>query len=458
MTADRRAGVLLHPTSLPGPHGVGALGDEAERFLDWLVDAGVRCWQILPLVPPGSADSPYSSGSAFAGSPWLIDLHRLGADGWLDAADLTGGPEGAPDRVDFAAMQAFQGPRLRRAADRLRQAHPEALTAFSEAHPWVADAALFRALESRGEALGAGPRAWWDWAPPLRDREAHALEAARAALAEPIEREVALQSLFEDQWARVHEASRARGIEVLGDLPIYVDGNSADVWAHRELFDLDPVGRPREVAGVPPDAFSETGQLWGNPLYRWDVLAQRGYDWWVARMRRALSLADRVRVDHFRAFAAYWAVPADAPDARGGRWVPGPGRGLFDALRQALGALPILAEDLGTIDEAVHRLRADAGLPGMRVLQFAFGGGAEDHHLPHNHTADSAVYTGTHDNDTTLGWWRAAPEHTRDHLRRYFGVDGHDVVWDLVRGRWPRWGRPRSCPPRTCSPWAPRRG
>ncbi len=416
----RAAGVLLHPTSLPGPHGVGSLGDEAERFLDWLERAGVGIWQILPLVPPGAGDSPYSSGSAFAGSPWLLDLPRLAADGWLDDADLAGGPR-AGDRVDFTAMKAFKGPLLRKAAERLVEEDPGRLDAFRAANPWVEDAALFYAARRQQKGLP-----WWEWPAALRDREV--LDGLPG-----VEAEIALQCLFDEQWGRIHEAARERGVEVLGDLPIYVDWDSADVWAHRELFDLDETWRPTEVSGVPPDAFSDTGQLWGNPLYRWDVLASRGYDWWVERLRRVLSVSDRVRIDHFRAFAAYWAVPAGADDARGGRWVEGPGVAVFDAFRAALGELPILAEDLGIIDQPVRDLLEATGLPGMRVLQFAFGGEAEDLHLPHNHPPNAVAYTGTHDNDTTLGWWLSATPHVRDHVRRYFGIDGHDLVWDLVR-------------------------
>ena len=428
MSSDRVAGILLHPTSLPGPDGIGALGDSVDRFLDWLVSAGMRCWQILPLVPPGGGDSPYSSWSAFAGSPWLLDLRRLYEDGLLDSADVDTGYEPDPARVDFTEMRAVKEPRLRRAAERLVARQPEVVADFRAAQPWVDDAALFDALKS-----AHAQQPWWRWPAPLRDRDPKALVEAGAVHRDSVDRGVALQCLFERQWRRVHEAASARGVHILGDLPIYVDWDSADVWGHRDLFALDAEGQPTEVSGVPPDAFSDTGQLWGNPLYRWDSMAERGYEWWVARLRRVLSLCDRVRVDHFRAFAAYWAVPAGSEDARAGRWVEGPGRAFFDALRAALGELPILAEDLGIIDDAVRDLLAGTGLPGMRVLQFAFGGKADDVHLPHNHVPNSVVYTGTHDNDTTLGWWRAAPDHVGDHVRRYYGVDGHDLVWDLIR-------------------------
>ncbi len=428
MTTDRVAGVLLHPTSLPGPDGIGSLGESAERFCDWLVSAGMRCWQILPLVPPGGGNSPYSSWSAFAGSPWLLDLKRLHEDGLLDADALDTLSTADPSRIDFAEMRALKGPRLHLAADRLLEREPEAVEAFRAAQPWVEDAALFTTLKKEHEL-----QPWWRWPAPLRDREPKAIADARTDHRPAMERAIALQCLFERQWRRVHSVARDRGVQILGDLPIYVDWDSADVWSHRDLFALDADGHPTEVSGVPPDAFSDTGQLWGNPLYRWDTMAERGYDWWIARLRRVLSLCDRVRIDHFRGFAAYWAVKAGAEDARGGRWVEGPGRAFFDALRDSLGELPILAEDLGIIDDAVRDLLAQTGLPGMRVLQFAFGGKADDVHLPHNHVPNSVAYTGTHDNDTTLGWWRSAPDHVTDHARRYYGIDGHDMVWDLIR-------------------------
>jgi 4-alpha-glucanotransferase len=337
------------------------------------------------------------------------------------------------DRVDFGAMIAFKGPRLAQAADRLMNdsGHPlhDELAAFTAANAgWLDDAVLFRVIKDAN-----GQKPWWQWPAGLRDATPKALAKARKTLRTEIDRATAIQFFFDRQWQRVHDACRARGVALIGDLPIYVDADSADVWAHKRLFQLDGEGARTEVAGVPPDAFSETGQLWGNPLYRWDTLAEEGFAWWVDRMRRVLSTTDRVRIDHFRAFANYWAVPAEAEDARAGEWREGPGKAFFDALGAQLGALPILAEDLGLIDQPVRDLLADVGLPGMKVLQFAFGGGNDNHYLPHNHVPNSVVYTGTHDNDTTLGWWDAAPEHVRSHLQRYFGVSGDDLVWDLIR-------------------------
>jgi len=420
----RSTGVLLHPTSLPGPHGVGALGAHARVFVDWLARARVTLWQVLPLVPPGAGHSPYSSGSAFSGNPFMIDLDELVTAGLLAPHEVTGGPE-ASDRVDWAAMTAFKGPRLALAAGRVPA---EDLTAYRLRAPWVEDAALFFALRSSFEGAP-----YWEWPTALRCREPAALAAARVELGAAVDREVALQLLFERQWNALRAYAAERGVRFVGDMPIYVDADSADVWAAQSMFELDADGRRLDVSGVPPDAFSETGQLWGNPLYRWDRMAEDDYAWWVSRVRRILEQTDLVRIDHFRAFSAYWAVPAGAPDARMGTWRPGPGRALFDALRGALGTLPILAEDLGIIDDAVRDLLREVGLPGMKVLQFAFGEKPENHYLPHNHTPASVVYTGTHDNETTMGFWLSTGEHVRDHVRRYFGVSGHDVVWDLIR-------------------------
>ncbi|MCA9538473.1 MAG: 4-alpha-glucanotransferase [Myxococcales bacterium] len=431
----RRGGILLHPTSLPGNHGIGDLGERAWRFVDWLSTTGLRAWQVLPLVPPGAGDSPYSSWSAFAGNPWLVDLVDLHQQGLLPASALEAPAAVARgvDRVDFAAVRAFKGPRLAAAADALRKAPGHALApslaAFRAREAWLAETALFAALKMRG-----GDHPWWEWPAPLRDRDPAALANARAELADDIERVIIIQFFFDRQWRRLCAELGRRGIELIGDLPIYVDADSADVWAERHLFALDAAGRSVEVAGVPPDAFSETGQLWGNPLYRWDAMAADGFRWWIARLRRALQLTDRVRIDHFRAFSAYWAVPGGAKDARSGRWVRGPGRAVFDALKAALGdPLPILAEDLGVIDDHVRALLAASGLPGMKVLQFAFGEDAKNPYLPHHYRPESVVYTGTHDNDTTLGWWRTVDERVRHHVRLYFAVDGHDVVWDFIR-------------------------
>ncbi len=426
----RCAGILLHPTSLPGPHGIGSLGEEARGFIDWLVECGASLWQVLPLVPPGAGWSPYATTACMAGNPWLIDLRRLVAEGLLGADVLRRAERVAHfglDHVDFEAMVAFKEPLLRQATAALSAA-PAVAEAFVESTPWVGDAALFAALKS-----AHGGRPWWEWEPALRDRDPAALKAARARLADEIAHHVGLQLLFERQWAEVRGYAAARGVRIMGDLPIYVDRDSVDVWAAREEFQLDPSGAPTAVAGVPPDYFSETGQLWGNPLYDWDRMEAGGYGWWARRLTRAFEQVDVARLDHFRAFASYWAVEPDAADARSGRWVPGPGAGFFAAIRAALGPVPIVAEDLGMLTDDVHELRDALGLPGMAILHFAFGGKADNAYLPHNQRTHGVVYSGTHDNDTSVGWWRAASERERDHLRCYLAADGRDVAWTLIR-------------------------
>ena len=388
-------------------------------------------WQILPLVPPGPGESPYSSNASLAGNPWLIDLAGLAEAGLLDPSDLVA-PDFPLDTFDAAPVKLWKGPRLARAADALLDGGNadlrRALDAFRTAHSWVDETAVFLALKA---AHGGEP--WWSWAPELRDREPAALDAARTRLARSIDREAALQFLFDHQWQALRAYARARGIQVIGDVPIYVDRDSADVWASREQFRLHPDGRPIAVAGVPPDFFSELGQLWGNPLYDWERMAADGHRWWVRRFQRARELTDFVRLDHFRGFAAFWEVPADAVDARAGRWVTGPGKALFDDVQAALGDLPLIAEDLGVIDDAVVALRESLGVPGMRVLQFAFGEHATHPFLPHNYAEHTVAYTATHDNNTTLGWWQETSAAIRDHVRRYLGVSGQDVVWDMIR-------------------------
>lgn len=429
----RAAGLLLHPTSLPSPHGIGDLGDGAIRFIDWLAEAGLTRWQVLPLVPAGPGNSPYATLSALAGNPMLIDLTALAADGLLPR-DSVAGTGFALDRVDFDRVVPYKDALLERAADALWVGANPALKAELEAfahdpkNAWAHETAKFLALrEARGR------RAWWDWEPELKRREPAAIEAALRSVRREVDVHLARFFLFERQWARVRAHAHGKGVRIIGDVPIYVDRDSVDVWSNQEQFRLDADGNPEAVAGVPPDFFSELGQLWGNPLYRWDAMAKDGHAWWVRRLKRSLEQVDVVRLDHFRGFSAYWEVPADAPDAREGTWVRGPGKVLFDDLQKALGALPLIAEDLGVIDDDVEALRDEVGLPGMRILQFAFGGKPSHAFLPHNHVRKSVVYTATHDNDTTLGWWQTTSEPIRDHVRRYLAVSGHDVVWDLIR-------------------------
>jgi len=431
--SERGAGVLLHPTSLPGPHGSGDLGAVAYRFVDWLARARQGFWQILPLGPTGFGNSPYATRSAFAGNPLLISLDRLHERGLLDAGDLEGAPAGSPDRVDFDRVLTWKQDRLHHAFARFERAadfdQRGRLREFvaAEAH-WLDDFAAFMALRAANH-----DRPWSDWPAALKLRAADALHGAMQTLASELAYQRFVQWLFAEQWTALKRYANQRGIRIFGDIPIFVALDSADVWAHPELFQLDADGQPTVVAGVPPDYFSATGQRWGNPLYRWDVLARRGYAWWIQRFRHALQQADLVRVDHFRGFEAYWEIPASEPTAVNGRWQPGPGLALFDAVRGALGQLRLVAEDLGVITPEVEALRRAVGSPGMRVLQFAFGGDATNPYLPHNCTRDAIVYTGTHDNDTTAGWWAAAGEQERDRVRRYLARDGSDLAHDLIR-------------------------
>lgn len=429
-TFPRSAGVLLHPTSLPGPWGIGDLGAGARAFVDWLHEARLGCWQVLPLVPPGPGGSPYSSTSAFAGSPWLLDLDDLVRRGLLERGDLDpGGPPFPQDLVDFERVSRWKLGLVRRAAARFAREHKrDTLEAFQQQNPWVEELALYTVLKD----LHGGKR-WLDWEPGARDRQPAALAEARQRHAAALDVIVAEQLLFDEQWRSLHAYCTERGVRIIGDIPIYVDLDSADCWSNRVQFLLKEDGTPLGVSGVPPDAFTELGQLWGNPLYDWKRMKADGHRWWIERLRRVLSLCDVVRIDHFRAFAAYWAVPFGAEDARGGQWVKGPGLAVFEDLKAALGPLPVILEDLGVITPDVVALREEARLPGMKVLQFAWEEGAEAAYLPHNHVPNCVVYTGTHDNDTSLGFWQHASAPVKDHIRRYLGVDGHNFVWDFIR-------------------------
>ena len=433
MNIERSAGILLHPTSLPGPYGIGSLGDEAYRWIDFLEAAGQRLWQVLPLGPTGYGDSPYQSFSAFAGNPYLIDLERLRAEGLVDEAVLTDPPEFPADEVDFGAVIPFKLSILEHVFERFEgragATYRDEFKAFERAQEyWLEDFALFMALKE-----SHGGRAWNEWDEEVRLRQESALVGARRELDSAIRRHKVWQFLFYRQWLDVKRYANQRGIAVVGDIPIFVSFDSADTWANPELFHLDEAGNPTVIAGVPPDYFSATGQRWGNPLYRWAKMAERGFDWWIHRFRSSLEFYDLIRVDHFRGFEAFWEIPASEPTAVKGRWVRGPGQPFFDALSQALGDLPIIAEDLGVITPEVERLRDENGLPGMRVLQFAFAGDSSDPYQPHNYHSRTAVYTGTHDNDTTLGWYWSAPEAERDLVRRYLARSDEAIVWELIR-------------------------
>ncbi len=436
MDISRSFGVLLHPVSLPGPYPIGNLGKEARIFLEWLRDAGAGWWQVLPLGPTGYGDSPYQSFSVFAGNPYLIDVRELAASGWLKDAAAPGGPF---PRVDYGLVYRWIWPLLREAyvafGERASDEETRRLADFErENAEWLDDFALFMACKREHEGAP-----WWSWPEPLKRRDPAALAAARERLAVEIAFQRWVQWLFFAQWSELRAEVRAMGIGLVGDMPIFTARDSADVWAHPELFMLDENLDPVSVAGVPPDYFSADGQLWGNPLYDWEELEKTGFRWWLRRIRHALKLTDLVRIDHFRGFEAYWAVPAGAPTARDGRWKKAPGEHLFRKLLDELGSVPVLAEDLGVITPEVEALRDRFGLPGMKVLQFAFSD-SENPFLPHNHPKDGScvVYTGTHDNDTTRGWCEHAPGGQLDFMRRYLEGRGisfrscADAPWALI--------------------------
>jgi 4-alpha-glucanotransferase len=434
----RSSGILLHPTSLPGPFGIGDLGPEAEKFLGWAAAAGQTLWQILPIGPAGGG-SPYTCLSAFAGNPLWISPERLVEDGYLPGDALVDFPAFRWDRVEFDAVERWKDSLLRKSwahfaahATAQDRAELEAFRVASERASWLAEWSLYAALKR-----DFGGRAWADWEDDLSRRDPDALRLAAMAVEGETEYQGYLQFLFFRQWSRLRARARELGIRIVGDIPIYVAYDSADVWSRPELFDLDERRRPVEVAGVPPDYFSKTGQLWGNPLYRWDAMERDGYAWWVSRIAASLSVCDLLRIDHFRAFSAYWSVPSADETALNGHWVPGPGRRLFDSARRALGGLPLalLAEDLGDISKDVRELLSALRIPGMKVLQFAFYG-ANGEYLPHRYKRDCVVYTGTHDNDTARGWYEGLTPEERQRVGDYLGSDGREVEWALIRAAW----------------------
>jgi 4-alpha-glucanotransferase len=432
----RRSGILLHPTSLPGPHGSGDLGPAAYHFIDWLVSAGQSIWQVLPLTPIGPGNSPYASVSAFAGSPLLVALEPLIAKGWLDPIDDAQHAGLATDRVNFDRVVPFRTQRLRAAAAAFMQHATESDRAEfvdfcrTESH-WLDDYALFMALDAQYQSRAIGRWSQWDAGHARRDPAL--LAVARRSLRAELAFWQFVQWCFFGQWRAVKRYAHERGVQIVGDLPIFVAHHSADCWARPDLFQLDAEGEPTVVAGVPPDYFSPTGQRWGNPLYDWAAMQRDGFKWWIARMKHELARADLVRVDHFRGFAGYWEIPDSCPTAIEGRWVPAPGLALFDALRSALGTLPVIAEDLGVITPDVETLRDRFAFPGMKVLQFGFNGDASHAFLPHNYPANCAVYTGTHDNDTALGWFDGATERERAYALAYLECEPESVHWAMIR-------------------------
>ena len=442
----RTSGILLHPTSLPSPFGIGDLGPAAMRFADFLAQAGQHIWQVLPLGPTGFGDSPYQGFSAFAGNPILISPEKLVQDGLLLAAEIRHLPTFPATRAEYESVNGFKLELLSRSFAQFRKNPPaEVQHDFEEFTnqnaAWLDDYALFMALK----AAHGREAVWTRWEPGAALRRPEALDAWRTRLRDEIEQHKFWQFLFFRQWAELKDYCHERDIRIVGDLPIYVAHDSSDVWAHRDLFRLKENGEPDVVAGVPPDYFSATGQLWGNPIYRWEAHASSGYQWWIERFRSTLSLVDMCRVDHFRGFVGYWEVPAGSPTAMNGRWVKGPGAALFEAVESRLGTLPIIAENLGVITPEVEALRNRFGFPGMSILQFAFGKDPQAPDFkPHNYPRNRVAYTGTHDNDTTVGWWTSSGEgdstRTAQDIReerafalRYLDLDGREINWVLIR-------------------------
>jgi len=439
MKFNRSGGILLHPTSLPGPYGIGDLGLQAYRFVDWLAATGCTLWQVLPLGPTGYGDSPYQCFSAFAGNPYLISFAALIEDGLLTEADVAVMPDFNASRVDYGQLIPWKLELLQKVFSRVSAAEETLRQEFkqfrTENAAWLDDFALFMSIK---EANGGG--AWSGWDESLRKRKPAVMEKARADHAEDVLRYSFYQFLFFRQWNKLRAYANERGIRIIGDIPIFIAYDSADAWANPNLFFLDEESLPTVVAGVPPDYFSATGQLWGNPLYHWPAHKESGYAWWLKRFRSVFQFVDVVRLDHFRGFAGYYEIPYGAPTAEKGQWLTGPGKDFFATVSRELsgsgnGSLPIIAEDLGVITPDVVELREGFNLPGMKILQFGFSG-ADNPFLPHNYSANCVAYTGTHDNDTARGWFDSAPPEERNFALRYLDSDGTDFAWDLIRSVW----------------------
>ena len=433
---NRSSGILLHPTSLPGPYGIGDIGPQARKWIDFLAESGTGLWQVLPLGPTGYGDSPYQCFSTFAGNPYLISPDALLQQGLIHKNDLVDLPDFPVDSVDFANVIHWKLDLLNRSYDRFRfeggtKLKEEVGLFYTRHSGWLEDYALFMALKEH-----QGGKPWSQWPVNFRDRDHQALDHFRADQDYAIQRQKYYQFLFYQGWEDLRAYGHKMGVKIIGDIPIFIAHDSADAWTHRELFYLDESGQPIVVAGVPPDYYTKTGQLWGNPLYRWEVHARDGYSWWMERLRSAFSMVDILRLDHFRGFAGYWEVPATEKTAENGRWVPGPGEKLFKRIKDEFGDLPIVAEDLGEITPDVIQLRDKFGLPGMKILVFAFESGESNVFLPHHYHENCIVYTGTHDNDTAAGWFKRIDEGEKTFAQRYLKSSGEDIAWDLIKLAW----------------------
>ncbi len=429
----RSSGILLHPTSLPGPFGSGDLGASSYHFVDWLVNAGQSVWQMLPLGPAGMANSPYMGLSAFAGNPLLVDLQELQRHGWLREQEVLPLQIENQHQVDFPQTTSFRLKLLKKASEQFFTDGSKEdrldFEKFCEREKlWLHDYALFQSIDHEYRN-----HEWTTWSKDLVLRKQKALDEATKKHAEAIQLHKFIQWCFARQWNALKKYANERGVQLLGDIPFFVAYHSAEVWANPEMFFLDKDGEPTAVAGVPPDYFSATGQRWGNPLYRWDVMKENNYAWWIARFKKMFELFDAIRIDHFRGFESYWEIPEEEETAVKGKWVKGPGEDFFKTIQRSLSKLPIVAEDLGIITEEVTALREKLEFPGMKVLHFAFNGNPKNDYLPHRYETNCVVYTGTHDNDTTRGWYEKASEHERDFVRRYCKTDGHEIHWDLIK-------------------------
>jgi 4-alpha-glucanotransferase len=437
MKYDRSSGILLHPTSLPGPDGIGDLGPHALRWLDFLERSGSGLWQVLPLNPTGYGDSPYQSFSAFAGNIYLISPTVLLNEGLLAKNDFDDRPIFPIDQVDFGSAIQWKLALLSRAFEHYKAGNNQKLTIDFESFQiensiWLSDFALFMAIKET-----QGGVSWNHWPNDLRKRSRQAITHFSETYSDLILQHIFWQFLFFRQWRTVSDYAHHKGIKIIGDAPIFVAYDSADVWSNPELFYLNEEGLPTVVAGVPPDYFSPTGQLWGNPLYNWNVHKETGYAWWTNRLKNVLKIVDIVRLDHFRGFAGYWEIPFGMPTAEIGKWVSGPGPDLFSTLKKGLGDLPIIAEDLGVVTPDVVTLRDGFNLPGMKILQFAFSSTPDDPFLPHNYPTHCVAYTGTHDNDTSLGWYKSAPIKELDFCRHYLpNSNDQEIPWNMIRGIW----------------------